>query len=53
VLTRVMVSLVFGVRTYDPAVIAVVALLLTVVALIAALIPAHRATRVNPLTAIR
>jgi putative ABC transport system permease protein len=53
VLTRVMVSLVFGVRTYDPAVFAGVALLLTVVALIAALIPAYRATRVDPLTAIR
>jgi putative ABC transport system permease protein len=53
VLTRVMVSLVFGVRTYDPAVFAGVALLLTLVALIAALIPAYRATRVDPLTAIR
>jgi predicted permease len=53
VLTRVLVSLVFGVRTYDPAVFAAVALLLTFVALVAALIPAYRATRVDPLTAIR
>ena len=53
VLTRVMVSLVFGVRTYDPAVFAGVALLLTIVALVAALIPAHRATRIDPLAAIR
>ncbi|HET7695783.1 MAG TPA: ABC transporter permease [Vicinamibacterales bacterium] len=53
VLTRVMVSLVFGVRTYDPAVFAAVALLLTVVAAVAALIPAYRATRVDPLAAIR
>ena len=53
VLTRVMVSLVFGVTTYDPAVFAGVALLLSVVALLAALVPAHRAMRVNPLDAVR
>ena len=53
VLTRVMVSLVFGVQTYDPVVFAGVALLLSVVALVAALVPAHRATRVNPLDAVR
>jgi predicted permease len=52
-LTRVMVSLIFGVQTYDPAVFVAVALLLSGVALIAALIPAHRATRVNPLDAVR
>jgi putative ABC transport system permease protein len=53
VLTRVMVSLVFGVKTYDPAVFGGVALLLSVVALLAALVPAHRATRINPLDAVR
>jgi predicted permease len=53
VLTRVMVSLVFGVATYDPVVFGGVALLLSAVALLAALIPAHRATRVNPLDAVR
>ena len=37
VLTRVMVSLVFGVRTYDPIVFAGVALLLSIVAIVAAL----------------
>jgi ABC-type antimicrobial peptide transport system permease subunit len=52
-LTRVMVSLVFGVKTYDPAVFGGVALLLSVVALLAALVPAHRATRINPLDAVR
>jgi len=52
-LTRVMVSLVFGIQTYDPAVFAGVAALLGLIALIAALIPAHRATRVNPLDAVR
>jgi predicted permease len=53
VLTRVMVSLIFGVATYDPVVFGGVALLLSAVALLAALIPAHRATRVNPLDAVR
>jgi predicted permease len=53
VLTRVMVSLIFGVTTYDPAVFAGVALLLAVASSIAALVPAHRATRVNPLDAMR
>jgi ABC-type antimicrobial peptide transport system permease subunit len=52
-LTRVMVSLVFGVKTYDPVVFAGVAMLLSVVALLAAVIPAHRATRINPLDAVR
>jgi ABC-type antimicrobial peptide transport system permease subunit len=53
VLTRVMVSLVFGVRTYDPVVFAGVALLLSAIALVAAAVPAHRATRINPLDAVR
>jgi predicted permease len=51
--TRLMVNLVFGVRTYDPQVFAAVVLLLASVALIAAYVPAHRATRVNPLDALR
>jgi putative ABC transport system permease protein len=52
-LTRVMVSLVFGVKTYDPAVFIGVAAILSAIALIAALVPAHRATRINPLDAVR
>ena len=52
-LTRVMVTLIFGVRSYDPAVFVGVALLLSATAVIAALVPAHRATRVNPLDAVR
>ncbi len=53
VLTRVMQSLIFGVETYDPAVFLGVAGLLSAIALVAALVPAHRATRVNPLDAVR
>jgi len=53
VVTRLMVGLVFGVKTYDPGVFAGVAALLTVVALIAVFLPAWRATRINPLDAVR
>jgi predicted permease len=52
-LTRVMATLVFGIATYDPAVFGAVIVLLSAIALVAALIPAHRATRVNPLDAVR
>ena len=53
VLTRLMSSLVFGITTSDPGVFAAVAILLTSVALAAAVIPAHRATRLSPLDAVR
>ncbi len=52
-LTRVMASLLFGVTAKDPITFVVVAGLLAVVALIACYIPARRATRVDPLTALR
>ena len=52
-LSRLMVSLIFGVDTWDPIVFGGVASLLTVVAVLAAYIPALRATRVQPLEALR
>lgn len=52
-LTRVMSSLLFGVGAKDPITFTVVAALLSVVALIACYLPARRATKVDPLEALR
>ena len=52
-LARSMSALVYGVEVNDPASFAVVIVALLVVATVAALVPAARATRVSPLEAIR
>jgi putative ABC transport system permease protein len=52
-LTRVMASLLFGVDAIDPVTFTLVPLLLIVVALAACLVPAQRATRVDPQVALR
>jgi putative ABC transport system permease protein len=52
-LTRVMSSLMFGVTTKDPITFVAVAALLVVVAFIACFVPARRATKVDPLVALR
>ena len=53
VATRVLDRLVFGVSTSDPSVFGLVAVVLTVVAATAAAVPALRASRVDPIVALR
>ena len=51
--TRVLAAALFEIKPGDPATFAVVAMVIMAAALAAGLVPALRATRVDPLTAIR
>jgi putative ABC transport system permease protein len=52
-LARLMQGLLFGVSAFDPLTLAAVALLVTVVALIACYLPARRSVKVDPLVTLR
>jgi putative ABC transport system permease protein len=52
-LTHVLRSLLYGVTPTDPVTFVVVSLLLTVVGLLACYIPARRATKIDPISALR
>jgi putative ABC transport system permease protein len=53
ILTRLMASLLFGVAAIDPLTFGAIALLLIFIALMACLIPARRAAKVDPVIALR
>ncbi len=52
-LTRVMSTLLFGVTATDPTTFTLISLLLIAVAVLASYVPARRATKVNPIIALR
>jgi len=52
-LTRLIRGLLFGISSFDPLTFVVMAALLTAVTLAACWVPARRATRVDPMVALR
>jgi putative ABC transport system permease protein len=52
-LTRLMSSLLFGISPLDPATYLTVSLLLIVATVVASYVPAHKATAVDPVRALR
>jgi ABC-type antimicrobial peptide transport system permease subunit len=52
-LSRFLASLLFGVRPWDPIIFVTIPAFLTLVAVLATWLPAHRASQVSPLQALR
>jgi len=52
-LTRLMASLLFGIRATDPSTFAAMAALLVIIAVIAGYLPARRASRIDPMVTLR
>jgi len=52
-LTRLIASFLFGVKFWDPTVFVIVPLILTAVAFVAVWLPATRASRLDPMQALR
>lgn len=52
-LARLMKSMLYGVKSWDPVTIVVVTILLSSATLLAAYLPAKRASRVDPMVALR
>jgi putative ABC transport system permease protein len=51
--SRVLASMLYGVTPHDPATFAVIALLMTAVAIVAGYVPARRAMRLDPVAALK
>src|SRR5256885_5855091 len=52
-LGRVLSTIIYGIHAWDPLTLAAVSTLLTMIALIASLVPAYRATKIEPIKALR
>jgi ABC-type antimicrobial peptide transport system permease subunit len=52
-LARVTIHLIYGVQTWDPSILGLVGLLLCVISLFSAYVPAARASHIDPAAALR